>query len=445
MKFTTPVTGLVLIVAAALVGCSSNSSSTSAASGGAATGSSAASGSPITVADVAPFSGPDAALGPTYLASCYGATAAINSAGGVLGHELTCKSVDTRGDPADAVPAVNQMFASTPNLGLVIGCTSDEAASVAPVINAHKMAMFCMTGQSEFDSVHFPYFYRLVPPDLEESYAMVAIAQQLHYNKIALAFGNDIGSQTFIQPAIAALKKAGMTLTTNQTLDLKATTFRTEAEAIIQSHPDAIMTEALGAADPTLFQEISQLNGGKMIPIIATSAAISPAFFKSSAAAVGATTFTSNFHADNLVVETSGPAYQAFSKALLGEQGKVPGVTGDFTTYLSAPGGVHLYDGINLAALAMLMSKSTSPSVYGPDIIKIGNGVSGATVCYSFAACAASLKAGNAIRYEGPGGPTNFDSFHDSTGIFQVDTYSDNRQVNVVGNLSADQLRALSG
>ena len=445
MKFTTPVTGLVLIVAAALVGCSSNSSSTSAASGGAATGSSAASGAPITVADVAPFSGPDAALGPTYLASCYGATAAINSAGGVLGHELTCKSVDTRGDPADAVPAVNQMFASTPNLGLVIGCTSDEAASVAPVINAHKMAMFCMTGQSEFDSVHFPYFYRLVPPDLEESYAMVAIAQQLHYNKIALAFGNDIGSQTFIQPAIAALKKAGMTLTTNQTLDLKATTFRTEAEAIIQSHPDAIMTEALGAADPTLFQEISQLNGGKMIPIIATSAAISPAFFKSSAAAVGATTFTSNFHADNLVVETSGPAYQAFSKALLGEQGKVPGVTGDFTTYLSAPGGVHLYDGINLAALAMLMSKSTSPSVYGPDIIKIGNGVSGATVCYSFAACAASLKAGNAIRYEGPGGPTNFDSFHDSTGIFQVDTYSDNGQVNVVGNLSADQLRALSG
>ena len=66
-----------------------------------------------------------------------------------------------------------------------------------------------MTGQSEFDSVHFPYFYRLVPPDLEESYAMIAIAQQLGYKKIALAFGNDIGSQTFIQPAISAISKAG--------------------------------------------------------------------------------------------------------------------------------------------------------------------------------------------------------------------------------------------
>jgi branched-chain amino acid transport system substrate-binding protein len=456
---------LAAIAAAALAvitGCSSSSTTatppatsapagqTTASAPAASTSASQAAasqptGSPLTVADVAPFSGPDAALGPTYLASCYGATAAINAAGGVNGHPLTCKSVDTRGDPADAVPAVNQMFASTSGLSLVIGCTSDEAAAVAPIINAHKMAMFCMTGQSEFDSVKFPYFYRLVPPDLEESYAMVAIAQQLHYKKIALAFGNDIGSQTFIQPAIAALKKAGMTLTTNQTLDLNASTFRTEAEAIVASHPDAIMTEALGSADPTLFSEIKQLNGGTMIPIIGTSAAISPAFFKAAAAAVGAAQFVAGFHADNLVTETSGPAYQAFSAALLAQQGKVPGATGNFTTYLSAPGGVHLYDGINLAALAMVMAKSTDPSVYGPDIVTIGNGAPGATVCSSFASCVSLLGAGKSIRYEGPGGPTSFDSYHDSTGIFQVDTYSANGQVNVVGNLTAAQLRALSG
>jgi branched-chain amino acid transport system substrate-binding protein len=430
-----------MALALALAACGSSGSS----SGTAASSASPGSGAKLTVADVAPFSGPDAALGPTYLASCYGATSAINAAGGVLGHMLTCKSVDTRGDPADAVPAVNQMFASTPSLALVIGCTSDEAASVAPIINSHKMAMFCMTGQSEFDHTHFPYFYRLVPPDLEESYAMTVIAQKLGYKRIALAFGNDIGSQTFIQPAIAALKKAGITLTTNQSLDLKATTFRTEAAAIVQSHPDAIMTEALGSADPTLFSEIKQLNGGKIIPIIGTSAAISPAFYKASAAAVGANAFSSSFHADNLVVLSSGPAYQAFSKALLSQQGKVPGATGNFTTYLSAPGGVHLYDGMNLAALAMIMSKSTNPSVYGPDIVKIGDGVAGATVCYSFAQCAPLVKAGKAVKYVGPGGPTSFDSFHDSTGIFQIDTYTPSGQVKTVGTISPAELRALTG
>jgi len=421
-----------------LAACGSSSSSTPASGSGGAK-----PGATLTVADVAPFSGVDAALGPTYLATCYGATSVINAHGGVLGHKFTCKSVDTRGEPADAVPAVNQLFASAPNLALVIGCTSDEAASVVPIINARKMNMFCMTGQSEFDHVHFPYFYRLVPPDLEESYAMVAIAKNLGYNKVALAFGNDIGSQTFVQPAIASLKKEGITVTTNQTLDLKATTFRTEAEAIIRSHPQAIMTEALGTADPTLFAEIKQLNGGKTIPIIATSAAISPPFYKAAAAAVGASTFASNFHADNLVVESSGPAYAPFKAALLSQQGKVPGTVGNFTTYLSAPGGVHLYDAINLSALAMIMSKSTVPSVYGPDIIKIGDGLPGATVCYSFVQCAAALKAGKSIRYEGPGGPTSFDSYHDSTGIFQVDTYSSSGAVNVVGNISTAQLRAV--
>ena len=436
LPFAAIAAGSVLSLVLAACG-SSSSSSPSSGSGG------AKAGATLTVADVAPYRGVDAALGPTYLATCYGATSVINAHGGVLGHKFACKSVDTRGEPADAVPAVNQLFASTPNLAVVIGCTSDEAASVVPIINARKMNMFCMTGQSEFDHVHFPYFYRLVPPDLEESYAMVVIAQHLGYRKVALAFGNDIGSQTFVQPATASLKKAGITVTTNQTLDLKATTFRTEAEAIIHSHPQAIMTEALGTADPTLFAEIKQLNGGKAIPIIATSAAISPPFFKAAAAAVGAGTFASGFHADNLVVESSGPAYGPFKSALLSQQGKVPGTVGNFTTYLSAPGGVHLYDGINLAALAMLMSKSTVPSVSGPDIIKIGDGVPGATVCYSFAQCATALKSGKSIRYEGPGGPTAFDSYHDSTGIFQIDTYSPSGAVNVVGNITAAQLRAV--
>jgi branched-chain amino acid transport system substrate-binding protein len=411
----------------------------------AACSSSSTSGAkpPLVIADLAPFTGVDAALGPIYLASCLGATRAINNAGGVLGHQFTCKQVDTRGDPADAVPATRQMFATTSNLGLVIGVTSDEASTVVPIINGNKMVVFAMTGQSEFDNTHFDYFYRLVPPDLEESYAMLAIAQQQHYSKIALAFGNDIGSQTFVQPAVAAIGKAGMQLSANETLDLHATTFRTEAAKIVASHPDVILTEALGPAEATFLSEVRQLNGGTMIPVIGTSATIDPAWYKSVSAALGATTLSTSFKADNLVVETSGDAYSVFSQNLLAQKGKV-GDTGNFDTYLTAPGAVHLYDGINLAALAMVKAKSTTPSVYRPFIETIGNGVPGAQVVSSFAQGLAALNQGKAIRYEGPGGPTSFDSFHDSTGIFQIDTYTPSGQVQVVGNLSTDQIRALA-
>jgi ABC-type branched-subunit amino acid transport system substrate-binding protein len=428
--------------AVALVGglaACGGSSHASGGGGGGATGG-------LAFADVAPFSGADAALGPTYLVSCEGAVTAINQAGGVLGHKVSCTSADTRGDPADAVPAVGSLFNRTKNLELVIGCTSDEAATVVPVINSHKTVMFCMTGQSEFDHVHYPYFYRLVPPDLAESYAMTVIAQQLGYHKIALAFGNDIGSQTFVQPAEAAISKAGLSLVANETLDLNATTFRTEAEKIIQAHPDAIMTEALGSADPTLFAEIKQLNGGKVIPIIGTSAAISPAFYQAAARAVGTAAFTANFHADNLVTATSGPAYQAFTQALLAVKGKVSSAqTGNFSTYFTAPGAVHLYDGMNLAALAMIAAGSTDVAKWQPFITTIGDGVPGSVVVNSFAQGVRELKAGKKIRYVGPGGPTSFDAFHDSPGIFQIDTYSATGAVQVTGGISAAQLRAVSG
>ncbi len=436
---------LASLIALAAAGCGSSSSGGGGGGGGGggASASSAPSGATLTVADVAPFTGPDAALGPTYLVSCDAATSAINAAGGALGHKFKCKAVDTRGDPADAVPAVRQMYASTSNLALIIGCTSDEAASVVPIFTADKTVSFCMTGQSEFDHVKFPYFYRLVPPDLSESYAMIWIANNMrHYKRIALAFGNDIGSQTFIQPAIAAIKTAGDTLVANQTLDLNATTFRTEAAKIVAAKPDVILTEALGPPEAAFLSEVKQLNGGKLPPVIGTSATISPDWFKSVTAAVGASNLAPDFWADNLVTETSGPAFSAFSKAIYAEKGKV-GQTGDFSTYLTAPGAVHLYDGINLAALAMIQCKSTNPTVFKPCIQTIGNGAPGAENVYSFAQGAAALKAGKAIRYIGPGGPTSFDAYHDSTGIFQVDTYSPQGQVNVAANIPTAQLRAL--
>ena len=363
--------------------------------------------STLIIADLAPFSGTDAALGPIYLASCLGATKAINEAGGVLGHDLGCKSVDTRGDPADAVPATRQMFATTSNLVLVIGVTSDEAATVVPIINSEHMVVFAMTGQSEFDHTKFPYFFRLVPPDLEEAYALLAIAHNYeHFTRIALAFGNDIGSQTFVAPAIAAIHKAGLDLVANETLDLSATTFRTEAEKIVLSHPQVILTEALGPSEATFLSEVKQLNGGKVIPTVGTSATIDPAWYKSVSSAIGASTLTKDYLADNLVTEVSGPAYQSFEKTMEAVRSQIPGGSGNFSTFLTAPGAVHLYDGMNLATLAMVMSKSTSPSVYRADILKIGDGVRGAVVVNSFAAGVAALKRHEAIRFVGPGGPT---------------------------------------
>src|SRR5438132_9047289 len=89
--------------------------------------------SQLVVGILAPFTGADAVLGPAYYAACLPAVRVINAAGGAYGHTLSCQKFDTRGDPADAVPAVEQMIGNNPNLMVVRVGTRTEDAPVVSV------------------------------------------------------------------------------------------------------------------------------------------------------------------------------------------------------------------------------------------------------------------------------------------------------------------------
>jgi neutral amino acid transport system substrate-binding protein len=398
--------------------------------------SSRGSGSPLVVGILAPFTGPDAALGPAYFAACLPAARAINSAGGVLGHPIQCKQFDTRGDPADAVPATRQMIASTPNLMMVIGCTSDEAASVVPILNQSHVPMFCMTGQSEFNKSPFKYFHRLVPPDEYDAYAMVGIAVLLdHYDRIALVFGNDIGSQTFVPPAVAAIEKLGATLTINQALALGQASYRTEVEKLLATDPQVILTEALGSTDATYLAELKQLHGG-MIPIIGSSATVDPTWFQAVSAAIGTDTLVKSYQANNEPTTFNGPGYQQFRKLLTASASQFSNAP----KYATHPPTLHLYDGIIMTALAMVAAKSTDRTVYNPWIVKIGNGVAGASVVYTYGDGVKALQNGKAIRFVGAGGTTHFNQWNNSQGGYIVVRYTTTGDTVTVGQLTQAQI-----
>src|ERR1700686_5024554 len=116
-----------LVVAAALLVSATACSSAQPA---------AAENPTLTVAVFNPFSGPDGTFGPEMWAGCQAAATAINAAGGVLTHKVACMSVDTQGNPADAVTAAAKMLATTSHLLGVLGPSSDEADATAPLINA---------------------------------------------------------------------------------------------------------------------------------------------------------------------------------------------------------------------------------------------------------------------------------------------------------------------
>src|SRR5437879_9338427 len=218
-----------------------------AACGGGSSGGGLVSGD-VRVGGLAPFSGADAGLGPAYSSACLVAAPAINTTGGVGGRQIKCQQFDTRGEPADAAPAASSMIAGNSNLMAVIGCTSAEASAGAPIVDKAHIPMFCMTGQSEFNKTNLKYFHRLVPADIYDAYAMVGWAlygpSPAPFHKAALVFGNDIGSQAFVDPATNAFTKLGGQVK-NLQISIGASDYRTEVTQVIQYQPDVIFTEAI--------------------------------------------------------------------------------------------------------------------------------------------------------------------------------------------------------
>jgi ABC-type branched-subunit amino acid transport system substrate-binding protein len=406
------------------------------------TGSGLGSGD-LLVGVIAPFTGADAGLGPAYYAACLAAAPSINSNGGVGGRQVKCQQFDTRGEPADAVPAANQMVASNSNLMAVVGCTSDEAATVAPIIDRAKIPMFCMTGQTEFNKTTLKYFHRLVPADIYDAYAMVGSALygpgHAPYKKAALVFGNDIGSQAFVQPATNAFTKLGGSIAINQPITLGAPSYRTEVAAMLATHPDVIFTEALGSAG-TYLKEVKTQNGGQMIPFIGTSATIDPTWFQQVKDAIGIDALVKSYAGVDLGYTFSGPAYDEF----------LTNLNAAASTFANAPkykqrgSTLHLYDGIIMTALAMLATNSSDASVYNPKIKEIANGTSGATVVTTFKDGAAAIKAGKSIRFVGAGGENTFDQYNNSVSGYIWVTYDAQGNEVKAGQMTPQQTETIS-
>jgi branched-chain amino acid transport system substrate-binding protein len=324
----------------------------------------------------------------------------------------------------------------------VVGCTSDEASTVVPILDRSHIPMFCMTGQSEFNKTNNKYFHRLVPPDSFDAYAMIGSAlygpNHAPYKSVALVFGDDIGSQTFVGPATTALKKLGVTIAINQAIHLGASSYRTEVAAMLQTHPDVILTETIGSAG-TYLKEVKQQNGGKVIPFIGTSATIDPVWFKQVVDAIGLTDFLASYTAVDLRLSLQGPAYDEFVTQLTAAQATDPGAL----KYKGKSPTVHLYDGIILTALAMVAANSADPTVYNPKIFDIANGVSGATVVGTFKEGVDALKSGKSIRYVGAAGENNFNQYNNSQQGYNLVTMDKDGNEVTIGQLTQAQTQQI--
>ena len=384
-----------------------------------------------------PFTGPDASFGPEMMAGCQPAARAINAAGGVLGAKIVCTSVDTRGDPADAVTGAAKMLATTSNLFGVLGPSSDEADATAPLINAAKVPMFADTGEASFDHTTLPYFWRMLPADDVRSYAMALYAHQKGYTRAAALFGNDIGSQAGVPALLKGYSELGGQMVIDQKIALGQASYQPEVEQLIAAKPQVIFTETSPQANATYLAELQQL--GHLIPVIGTDVTIQPSWFSAMAGSIGKSATSQYFVAESPYAPTSGTGWNAFNTNLLASSASVPKPSQWSTDSYSMTD----YDSVVVMALAATAAKSTTPSVYNKYIAAVTTPSSDAVAVHTYADGLTQLKAGKKIYFAGASGVIDFNQWHNSGGGFEIAAYQANGDLNLVDSISAAQLTPL--
>jgi ABC-type branched-subunit amino acid transport system substrate-binding protein len=416
-----------LVATAAVLAVSATAACSSAPSG-------AVKNTTLTVTAFNPFTGPDAAFGPEMMAGCLAAANAVNAAGGVLSNKVACSSVDTRGDPADAVTAAAKMLATTSHMFGVLGPSSDEADATAPLINAAKVTMFADTGEASFDQTKLQYFWRMTPADDVLGYAMAFYAKKKGYLRAAAVFGNDIGSQAGVPALQRGYSELGGRMVLNQKIELGQSSYQQQVQQLIAAKPQVIFTETSPQTNATYLAELQQL--GHLIPVIGTDVTIQPSWFTAMAGAIGKPALSQYFVAEQPYAPASGAAWQVFNKNLLASASVDKPAQWSTDSYTMTD-----YDSVIVMALAATAAKNTNPAVWNAFIPAVTS--KGATVVHSYAAGVAALRAGKKIDYVGAAGIIDFNQWHNSGGGFQIDSYQPNGDLSLVSSITAAQLAPL--
>lgn len=384
-------------------------------------GSSSSGNYPVSFVSTSAFSGPAAYEGQVVGGVLKAAQAYLNSAGGILGHKVAVQFVDTKSDPADAVPVTEKMLATTSHVMEDDQLGTTDAPALAPILNKAAVPMWAAAGNSIYDHNTMPYFWRGVTPDAANGVAMALyIKKYLHLGTIATVFGADSSSQGDLPGVLAGARALGLKVVNQTNLTPTQPSYASQVAAVLAHHPQAIVTEADPTTSSTFWGEFSQQTS-QNIPIIATAGTEGAGWDASVNKAMGSSRFTQEVKRVVVANPAPTPAGTLFAHWVTTKSGDSQSI---IKTYLLSSYGEYDWDGIIIAALAAVAAHSVSPADFNKYISQVADPGSGKTVVYSFTQGEKLLKEGKHIQYVGASGTFHFDKYHNSFANQIVQDYS---------------------
>jgi len=223
-KFTvvTVLASLVAVVALA-VGCSSSSSSKSSDT--------------IRIGLEAPISGSLSELGQGMLNGAKQAAAQLNSNGGIGGKRVEIVAIDDKGDPDAGVAAANNAVKA--GLDAVVGpYNSGVGLKTLPIYSAAGLVPLRLTSSDETAGMGFtlqPMTSQIAPV------ATDALVKQLKATSVALIVDSTTDyTKAAGQAMTASLGKAGVTITTTESITPGAKSYTDTVTKVLATNPSAV-------------------------------------------------------------------------------------------------------------------------------------------------------------------------------------------------------------
>lgn len=392
----------------ALTACGSDSSSDKASSSSSSSSSAPAGkgDGTFTVGTLLPQTGDLAFLGPPEFAGVQTAIDDINAAGGVLGKDVVQVKADSGDGTPDIAGAQTDKLLDA-NADVVLGAASSSVSlSVIDKITGAGVVQFSPANTSPtFDEKKTDpknLYFRTAPSDVLQGAVLANTVIEDGHNNVAILARQDSYGELLAGQVEKGIKAGGGNVVVKKLYSADATNFTAEVNAVAAKKPDAIVLIAFNETTKIIPTMIAKGIGPKAQQVYfvdGNTADYSKDFPKGTLTGVKATYPGAELTSD-------------FKQRMLKTDPKLK----DFTY------GPESYDATMLSALAAVEAKSDDPTTFAPDIIKVSED---GTECSTFKDCAALLKKGEDIDYQGVSGPVDMGPTGSPTkatiGIFQYD------------------------
>ncbi|MHB8394311.1 MAG: ABC transporter substrate-binding protein [Candidatus Dormibacteria bacterium] len=376
----------------------------------------------ISVGELLPMTGAEAFVGQWFLHGIKAGIQAVNSNGGVDGHQFSATLEDTAGDPVDAVTALQTLLTNNPVV--VFGPSSLEIEGVDKSFQTDHIVDIMEGGATFLDKMQFPYVYRVFPSDSVLLTGEAYYALHTGCSRASLIYTNDANAQAEVPPLLAAFKGHGGTVLSNQQIVAGQTSYLSEVQVAFQGNPQCVFFHADPQTASTLWANVQQL-GHLNVRFITgdTGASIQLA------QAMGLS------KASKYLTGMAGTTpYSTASTAFLNAYQAV------WNTRTALPASPAMYDGVVIAALAMTAAHSSNPVVWRPYITKISDPPG--TACYTYPSCVKLLKQGKKINYQGASGNEDFNQYHNVFTPFQVVQFNTSGTLHSVYSVTTSDLNS---